>query len=124
MAEMHHSGEPSSHLRMQAINKANRRHRRTKSSSGYELSEWTNNKFDQKNKREDQDHLIGISGLVSNEQTENAINATNNNAEQKNIIIDTLEEYDVNEGKNFIGGLKNTFLSPVNFMLKYKDVGS
>ena len=65
-----------------------KRHRRTKSSSGYELLEYTSKVADKKI-NDSNPNFIELSDFISNDVTKNAITAVNNNTEEKNVIIDT-----------------------------------
>ena len=76
----------------------NKRHRRTKSSSGYELLEYSS-KVDAKKKQEEEarNNFIQLADNIGNDITTNALNKVNTNTEEKNVNIDTLEEYVSNE---------------------------
>jgi len=101
--------------RLKSIYK-NKRHRRTKSSSGYELLEYSS-KVDAKKKQEEaKNNFIQLADFISNDITTNAINKVNTNTEEKNVIIDTLEEYVSNESSrmNFMflpSAFKNSNIS-------------
>lgn len=74
----------------------NNRHRRTKSSSGYELLEYSSKEKVKKNEDAKQ-NFIQLADFISNDVTTNAILKVNTNTDEKNVIIDTLEEYVSNE---------------------------